>query len=327
MKIRTILFLLLFSTPLWAADQPAKGPEKPTAKAAPADISVKAEVNRAAITIGDVVVFTVTIKHGPDVQVLSSIPTPDQEILKIKKVEEFKTKDGKYTVEGRKYTLTTFRLGDFVLDPLEIQYRAGGGEVQTVETDKIYITVKSVAEGETKEDIRGIKNILDLPRQILIMLILGLAAVLAGLAFLIYRKFFAKKSEGDARPETKLSPADEALFNLNKLFDSDLLPRGKIKEYYLRLSEILRVYFEKRFGFLAVEYTTDEIMKAMREKGIERELREKVQEVLEAADLAKFAKWKPEPAQIMQINQKSKEIVEVSKPAETPQTPEAQHGV
>ncbi len=332
-----IFFLTLFSVcaPLRAEDKPAQpakteapspapapAPAKPKK---PANISVKAEVSRASITIGDPVTYTITIKHGPEVQILSAIPTPDKDILKIKKVEEFKTKDGAQTVEGRKYTLTTFRLGDFVLDPVSIQYRSGGGEVETAETDQIYITVKSVAEGEQKADIRGLKSILAIPRQVLIFILLILALLLAGAGFLIYQKL--KKKDGEETPKGPvLSPAEEALFNLNRLFDSDLLARGKTKEYYLRLSEILRIYFEKRYSILAVEYTTDEILKALRDKGIERELREKIQEVLESADLAKFAKWKPEPPEIILLNQKSKHIVEISKPSESVQ-PEAPRGI
>jgi hypothetical protein len=333
-KLFLLILVIAGSMPAFA-EEPAKASPPPNTAASspapaakpkpPGNISVKAEVNRASITIGDPVIYTVTIKHGPELQILSSIPPPAEGILKIKKVEEFKTKEGKNIIEGRKFTLTTFRLGDFILDPVSIQYRSGGDEVQTIETDRIYITVKSVAEGETKADIRGLKSILAIPAKVLffIFIIAGLVAAIA--ALFAYRRFVRKP--GEEKPAGPvLTPAEEALFNLNQLFDSDLLRRGKIKEYYLRLSEILRMYFEKRFQILAVEYTTDEIMRALRDKGIERELREKIQEVLEAADLAKFAKWKPEPPEIIQINQKSKAIIEISKPAETA-SPEVPRGV
>lgn len=345
MKIFRFLFIALLAgaCPVLAADAPKKAPAKPAAPAAtasapapkpgekpkpkldPAVISVRSEVNRASITIGDPVEYSVLIKHAPDVQILSSIPAPEQEVLKIKKVEDIKSKEGKMLITGRKYTLTTFRLGDFILDPVTIEYRKGGGDVQTIETDKIYIHVKSVDEGKPKTDIRGIKFVLTLPKQVVFLLFILLAVLLAAAGYLIYLKFF-KKPEGEEAPAgPHLTPAEEALFNLNQLFDSDLLRRGKIKDYYLRLSEILRIYFEKHFGILAVEYTTDEILKALRQKEIPMALREKIQEVLEAADLAKFAKWSPEPAEIIRINQKSKEIVEQTKPEE--KAPEAARGI
>lgn len=306
-----------------ATAAPAPEPKKPAGP--PADISVKSEVNRASITLGDPVEYTVTIKRAPDVQVLTTIPAPSAEILKIRKVQDINSKEGKRIIEGRKYTLTTFKMGDFILDPVTIEYKTKGGETQSLSTDQIYISVKSVAEGDPKEDIRGLKMILNLPKTVVAALSFGFLIALLVLAFFIYRRLRRKKL-GPEETAPKLSPEEEAYSNLNQLFDSDLLRRNKIKEYYLRLSEILRVYFERRYGILAVEYTTDEIMKALKQKEISRDLRMKIQEVLEASDLAKFAKWLPEPAQIIQINQKSKQIVDDAKPHETPAS-EASNGV
>lgn len=313
------------STPA-AASAPASN-EKPKLQGPPADISIKSEVNRAVMTLGDPVEYTVTLKRDPSIHVLSAIQAPDSSILKISRVQDINSKEGKRVIEGRKYTLTTYKLGDFVLDPVTIQYRTAQGETHSLSTDSIYISVKSVAEGDPKNDIRGLKSVLNLP-PILIKAITysagGIGVLLA--AYLLYRRL-RRKPEALVTQKTTLSPEEEAYFNLNQLFDSDLLRRAKIKEYYLRLSEILRVYFERRYGILAVEYTTDEILKALRDKGISRELRQKIQEVLESSDLAKFAKWKPEPAQIIQINQKSKQIVDDSKPAPMTQKPEETHGV
>lgn len=327
LKLSILILCLFISAPIHArAEDPAPktspaaaSPKPAETKPAPppADISVKAEVNRASITIGDPVEYTVTIKRGPEVQILSQIPAPDAGILKIRKVQDINSKEGKKVIEGRNYTLTTFKLGDFILDPVSIQYRVGGGEPQTLTTDPIYISVKSVAEGDPKNDIRGIKMILNLPATVVAALSVGFFIALAVLAFFIYRRL-RKKTGPDDEAKSALSAEDEAFFNLNQLFDSDLIRRNKIKEYYLRLSEILRAYFERRYGILAVEYTTDEILKALKEKEIAAELRIKIQEVLEAADLAKFAKWQPQPAEIVQINQKSKQIVDQSKPAPQP---------
>ena len=49
------------------------------------DIRVKAEIDRAFLTVGDRLTYTVTVEHSPDIQVLSSIPPPASDILEIKK--------------------------------------------------------------------------------------------------------------------------------------------------------------------------------------------------------------------------------------------------
>ena len=56
------------------------------------DIRVKAEVDKAFLTIGDPVTYTVTVEHAPDIQILSSIPAPSSNILEIKKVEDIQKK-------------------------------------------------------------------------------------------------------------------------------------------------------------------------------------------------------------------------------------------
>ncbi len=280
------------------------------------EISVKAELNQAFITIGDPVEYAVTIRHDPSVQILSHIPPPAEDILKIKKIDDVRRKEGSRMVEGKKFTLTAFRLGQFVLDPIHIQYRSkSGSEVQTLKTNQLYLTVKSVAEGETKTDIRGVKTVMGIPQKIFSLILWTLLALAAVAGYLVYQQS-KKKAAAAPLSETLLTPEEEALFQLNQLFDSDLLRRGKVKEYYLRLSEILRVYLEKRFHILAVESTTDEIRRLLKNQVLEAPLREKITEVLEAADLAKFAKWKPEPSEVTQINQRSKQIVEESRPKE-----------
>ncbi len=281
-------------------------------------ISVKAELDKAFITIGDPVQYTVTIKRSPTVQLLSAIPAPPEDIFKIKKIDEFKQEQEGTLIEGRKMTLTTFRLGEFILAPIKMEYRIGDNPPQTIETSRIYLTVQSVAAGEEKMDIRGIKSVLSIAQNFFQPVVIMIAALLlAGLAiFLISR--MRRNPLAALTQERVLTPEEEALLHLSRLFDSDLLRKGKVKDYYLRLSEVLRVYFEKRFGILAVELTTFETMLVLAQKEINPALLEKINEVLQAADLAKFAKWKPEPKEILEINRKSKEIVEEAAPKEVP---------
>lgn len=278
------------------------------------EISVKAEVDRAFITIGDPVQYTVTIRYAPSVQLLSEIPLPNKELFKIKKIEEFKSEEKGMKVRGKRFTLTTFRLGEFILDPVQIQYRIGDSTPQMIETNRIYLTVKSVAaQDDPKTDIRDIKSVLSLPMKWLGLILLILAFILLPFLWLGYR-VWRKPAAAFKEPETILSPEEEALFRLNQLFESDLLRRGKVKDYYLLFSEILRSYFEKRFKILAVEFTTYEILRSLKPLELSSSLYEKIAEVLEAADLAKFAKWKPEPAQVIQLNQKAKQIIDEARP-------------
>ncbi len=91
-----------------------------------------------------------------------------------------------------------------------------------------------------------------------------------------------------------------------------------MKEYFLKLSEILRIYFERRFQILAIESTTFEITQALKTQGLDQALLQKIEEFLKSTDLVKFAKWLPEPAAIIGLNLKAKQIVEDCTPREAP---------
>jgi hypothetical protein len=291
------------------------------------DIRIKAEVDKAFLTIGDLVTYTVTVEHAPDIRILSSIPAPASDILEIKKVEDIHKKLKKKIVTGRKFVLTTFRLGEFVLDPVTIEYRREGHPVKSLQTNKLYLTVKSVAEGDAKEDIRDVKSVIPLKFRMGKFLWTLVALMALALGYFIFRALRKHKSL-DQPAAPPLTSEEEAFLRLTELFESDLLKRAFVKLYYLRLSEILRIYFEKRYKILAVESTTVEILRAIRPLRLDAGLYQKIQYVLESSDLAKFAKWIPTPVETIQLNKKAEEIVRESTPVpEPPPAVEASHGV
>lgn len=62
------------------------------------------------------------------------------------------------------------------------------------------------------------------------------------------------------------------------------------KEYFIRLTNVLRNYIEERFGFNAMEMTTTEIIAHLRQANDQVALNE-LREVLNTADLVKFARY------------------------------------
>jgi len=278
-------------------------------------LSVKAEVDKATFTIGEKVEYRVSVIHDPGIQILSPMPPPDEKIFQIKEAHDFSEKQGKQIVEGRRFIFTAYELGEYILEPVTLRYRTPSGEEKSIRTNKLYLTVRSVdASGKPMTDIRNAKGVLSLARQwgwlwsLLLILLLG-----GGGAFYWWQHKHRLLPRQETE-EDRLSLEDQTLLRLNRLFDSDLLKKGKVKEYFLELSEILRRYFEKRFEILAVESTTAEVLKDLAQKEIAPGLLEKIQQELETADLVKFAKWKPAPAEIVKTNQLAKTIVEEARP-------------
>ena len=113
------------------------------------------------------------------------------------------------------------------------------------------------------------------------------------LIFYILKKYFSTKKKTIISKPKIIIPADvTALNQLSKLEKAKLWEQGNIKEYHTQLSEIIRRYMENRFKFIALELTTDEILRELKSI-VSDELSNNLKTILQRADLAKFAKSKP----------------------------------
>jgi hypothetical protein len=90
-----------------------------------------------------------------------------------------------------------------------------------------------------------------------------------------------------------------ALEALAALRREELARAGRVKEHYIRLTDIVRPYLERRFGVPALDLTTSEILAAIAGTGGDtRALGEgtakaELMRLLEEADLVKFARLEP----------------------------------
>jgi hypothetical protein len=94
-------------------------------------------------------------------------------------------------------------------------------------------------------------------------------------------------------------PEEIAQAALALLLAENLPGRGLIKEFYLRLTGIVRQYVEDTTGIRAPEQTTEEFLRDMRSRAAfppERSAR--LAEFLQAADLIKYAGQQPQEGQI-----------------------------
>jgi len=93
----------------------------------------------------------------------------------------------------------------------------------------------------------------------------------------------------------KLPPHVIALSELDKLKEEQLWQHDKVKDYYTRLTDIIRVYLEERYEIPAMEQTTHEILSQF--KGENSQIKGKLftglQKTLDTSDLVKFAKYTP----------------------------------
>jgi hypothetical protein len=122
-----------------------------------------------------------------------------------------------------------------------------------------------------------------------------LAAALGAAAWEAWRRWKARPAAaGEPQPAEPPLPPDQAAENaLAALAAEGVWERGEHAAYYLRLTEILRVYLEGRYGEPATAMTSVEVARLVKSRLPDLKAAGIVRELLQRADLVKFARIKP----------------------------------
>lgn len=214
------------------------------------------------------------------------------------------------------FTITCFDSGFYPVPPFVFLYQQPGDTTQlTTETDALLISVQGVAVDTTK-NIRDIKQPLKVPFTFEEAIPYLLAA--AGVAILVmlinyFRKKYKKKEVVRKVFIPTRPPHEIALEELKKLEAERLWQQGLIKQYHSRLTDIVRTYIEHRYGIIAMEMTTGEILGSLSKAVAEKESSKKLSLLLQLADMVKFAKVQPLPGENEMAMQQSLDFIQATK--------------
>jgi hypothetical protein len=121
---------------------------------------------------------------------------------------------------------------------------------------------------------------------------------------------FLRRRETRVATERKKSPEEIASEALAALLAEDLPGQGLFKDFYVRLTGIVRVYIEGTTGLRAPEQTTEEFLREMRTRAtFPPERSNQLQEFLEAADMVKYAGQQPGSDQIELSIRRAQEFI------------------
>lgn len=195
-----------------------------------------------------------------------------------------------YNVFTQNYKLTSFDSGSYMLKPLRFKI---GEEVYYTQPKMLNVTTVKV--DTTKQKMYGIKGNIYVGYtfwEILPYILIALAVVV--FIYMIYYFWRNQKPKKKKIYVPKIPPYDVAMKNLKELDKTELLKEGNIKEYYGRLTNILRKYIEDDHNVSAMEFTTDEIMDSIEGVDVLKDSKSRIKELLSQSDFVKFAKFKPE---------------------------------
>ena len=253
------------------------------------------------VWIGDHFRMEVEINHdqAQDLQIASfenKRISKDIEILDGPKIDTVRH-EGRNLVLRLTYTLTTFEEGLHIVTGYPVVY----SQTNTIDTvkseDMTTLYVNTFEIDTTKQTIYDIKTPLKTPLQfaeIKDYVFMGLiaAAILATIIYLIVRHVARRKGKIRRKPDEP--PHITAIRELERLLSEKVWQNGRHKEYYSRLTDIIREYLEGRYGIGAMEMTSPEIMAAVADLNSDK-LKDKLRELFYLADLVKFAKLQPSP--------------------------------
>lgn len=181
-------------------------------------------------------------------------------------------------------------------------------------TEPIDIEVTSLlGEQRAELKIEDIEGVIEVPKKASfwwIWLLSVIALMGAGTGFWLYLR--RKRVKELVR---LFKPAHELAYErLRALVKEDLVAAGRIKEFYERISNILRHYIEHRFSLKAPERTTEEFLAELAYTDVLPATdKERLGEFLEHCDLVKFAKHTPTTKQIQKTFDLVKDFIEKTK--------------
>jgi len=286
------------------------------------DVQVSAAIDKQGYLIGDYIRLHITASTDS----LNQLFWPAAEaiapfdIISANPIDTAREKNNLRLSQTIVYSI--YDSGAYTIPAITFQYKKAGNQLMNaVTTDSIRFMVNTVAV-DTTTAIKPIKTNINVKAKSFLWLyiLIGLV-ILATIGLGIYFTFFTKKSIRSIIPKPKPKPLHEAtLEKLKKLDEKKLWQKEEIKQYYIELTDILRVYMEKRFHMHAMESTSDEIISQLTHADLPQKHVTQIGFILDVADMAKFAKSKPLPNENTLAMNYAVEFIEATKPIEITET-------
>lgn len=237
------------------------------------------------------------------------------EILHALEADTSDIKNGRVEIR-QDLTLQSFDSGTYILQP--IRYVQGN---ETISSNKLVLKVIPVPV-DTLTAIHDYADVADVDRKLIDYLpdfiadyglwILAVILLLL-LGYLTVRRLMSGKKAA-AEKTVVIPPYEQAINALESLRSDKLCEQGREKEFYTRLTDILRQYLHGRFGINAMEMTSTQIRHTIQANEETRLSKRNMDRVLEIADFVKFAKVRPLPDDNIMAFNSAMQFVEDTKP-------------
>lgn len=205
-----------------------------------------------------------------------------------------------------KLLVTAFDTGLFHITPQAFVF-TGDFSTDTLYSDSITLKVLGVALDSSIRDIKapyafkkskdpGDEETLWAKLKKALIYIIP-ALILVALAYFLF-KYLKEKRPASRVFQSKIEeepPYITAFRELDRIKAQKLWQQRQVKEYYTRITHVIRWYIDKRYHINALEQTSDQILGQLKKHKLNDVNFSKLSELLNLADLVKFAKGEPNP--------------------------------
>jgi len=287
------------------------------------DITVNAKPEKQQILIGDQIHFTVSATIPKTARIRFSVPgdTLADKIIVLKAPvrDSVILQNGDKTITDN-YLITCYDSGNYVIRPFIAEVTGEGTTRRYVSNvTALYVTVPDKAPKDTSDVIYDIVGPKKAPVNFAEILPWIIVVIVMGLVIWLLARFLPRTPLGRfVRKEKPAEPAHIVAYReLEKLRSEELWQKGEVKEFYSRLSDILRRYIDGRFDIQSPELTTDETVRKLQRSGfVKNDLLTSVKGILSDSDMVKFAKYIPGEEINMTSLEEAKRFVDMTRPAE-----------
>ena len=245
--------------------------------------------------LGDPIDVIVTVTAA----VTDEVAVPDQpfepfEILG-KKLAIEPSPDGESQTFTFELQLLCFEVGVHELGPIRVRITSAAGELSEIESNTRSIEIQSLLANEPDPTLKPPSEPVVIEQddyRLLIVLGALLAIALGALLAWLFMRWWQKRDRPEPAPPPPPPPWETALTELHELerARAAAVSEGRTEQWVDAVSDSIRAYLGRRFGFHGLESTTDEIADQLRRaESLAIEPQEAVG-FLGQCDLVKFAK-------------------------------------
>jgi hypothetical protein len=328
-RITAVLYVLITCALLWVCSGCEKSTEangKKTVFEIDKDyqrgpLTAHVRVDKAKVTIAETILLELEASIEPGYEV--RMPKVDKVLENFGIVDwdnlGNKLDENNNVVIRYLYKLEPFLSGTFPIPAFTFEFydvNSPEDKIHELATEPIEIEVASLLSEQRAElKIADIEGVVQMPAEPSYWPVWVLCIIAVAIGAGLWLRLRRRRVEELVRI---FRPAHEIAYErLRALIKQDLVKAGKIKEFYERISDILRHYIEHRFNLRAPERTTEEFLAELPYANVLSQAdQQRLGEFLRHCDLVKFAKHEPTTEQIQKTFDLVKDFIETTKSEE-----------